>query len=173
MGRPLQAVGWAAIVLSLASCADDTVDANDGAASFIAYAADFDGYRSWSQTTVFDDGGAGGSVHPGAELVEYINRPSPTDGGVFSEGTVIVKEGIDGDPATRQAFAMAKRGGTYNAGGALGWEWFEVQNIDAAGDVQIIWRGTVPPQGETYSGNVNGDCNTCHRQAPHDAVFDQ
>jgi hypothetical protein len=145
----------------------------DAAGEFYAFAADFAHYRTWSSLVVVDDAGTGDPAHLDTVLVEYINQPAPPVGEPFPQGTILVKEGTSGDPNTRQAFAMVKRGGAYNADGAAGWEWFEVQNDDDAGDVAIVWRGTAPPSGQTYSGNVNGDCNGCHVKAPHDAVFAQ
>jgi hypothetical protein len=174
-------VGLGIAAALLASCSQASTS-NTGAADsgvgptageFIAYTADFDGYRAWSHITVVDDGGAGGSVHVQTPLIEYINRPPPAPTAAFPVGTILVKEAATGDPGTRQAFAMAKRGGDYNAAGAAGWEWFELQNIDSSGTVEILWRGTAPPAGEVYAGNVNGDCNTCHEKAPHDGVFAQ
>jgi hypothetical protein len=140
---------------------------------FVAYTSDFDGYRGWSHFTVFDDGGAGGAVHVATTFVEYRNNPDAAADPAFPLGTIIVKEAPTGDPDTRQAFAMVKRGGGFNASGAIGWDWFELQNVDDAGDVQIVWRGVEPPMGEIYSGNVSGDCNDCHQHAPHDDVFAQ
>jgi hypothetical protein len=138
---------------------------------FVAFAADFHAYRTWTRTTVVDDGGNGGAIHTDTVLAEYINDASAAGFAVFPVGTLIVKEGTTGDPATRQAFAMSKRGDAYNEAGVPGWEWLELQNLDDAGDVQIVWRGTAPPQSQVYAGNVNGDCNTCHAKAPHDGVF--
>jgi hypothetical protein len=153
----------------------DTGDAGagQGTGQFIAYTADFDGYRAWSHITVVDDGGTGSAVHMATTLIEYINRPPPAPTAVFPEGTILVKEAATGDPSTRQAFAMAKRGGDFNAAGAAGWEWFELQSLDSAGTVEIVWRGTAPAAGQVYAGNVNGDCNACHEKAPHDGVFAQ
>jgi hypothetical protein len=164
------------LVAALAACGPTSgappAGASDGGdGQFVAFAADFAGYRTWAHITVVDDGGD--PTHAAAVLTEYINESVPAAGVPFPVGTIIVKEPTTGDPDTRQAFAMVKRGGTYNAGGAAGWEWFELQNVDDAGDVGILWRGTAPPLGEKYAGNISGDCNTCHQTAPHDAVFAQ
>jgi hypothetical protein len=144
-----------------------------GLPEFIAFASSFEDYRAWSHFTVFDDGGAGGAVHVATTLIEYRNDPDASSDPGFPLGTIIVKEAPTGDPDTRQAFAMVKRGGGFNASGAAGWEWFELQNVDDAGHVQIEWRGVEPPMGEVYSGNVSGECNDCHEHAPHDDVFAQ
>jgi hypothetical protein len=174
------AVSGLAAAMALAACgqaqANDVGDdaaAAPGSGEFVAYTADFDGYRGWSHITVFDDGGAGSPVHAPTTLVEYINRSSPGPHADFPVGTILVKESASGDPDTRQAFAMTRRGGTFNPSGAAGWEWFELQNTGDAGTLTILWRGVAPPAGEVYAGNVNGDCNTCHEKAPHDGVFAQ
>jgi hypothetical protein len=177
-GAVVRGASLVVAALTAASCAPPGAPAgaqgtaDGGASEFVAFAPDFGGYRSWSSLDVFDDSGAGEPAHVSAQLVEYINQPRPPAGTPFAVGTIIVKEAVVGDPDTRQAFAMAKRGGDYNPG-LPAWEWFEVQNIDNAGDVDIIWRGIAPPAGQTYSGNVNGDCDTCHERAPHDGVYAQ
>ena len=58
-------------------------------------------------------------------------------------------------------FGRVKRGGGYNVGGANGWEWFELKNLDEQQST-IIWRGVGPPVGEMYAGDPNGGCNGCH-----------
>lgn len=123
-----------------ASGAAATSTASDG--EFIAFAGDFAGYRVWPHIEVVDDAGAGDPAHTDTQLVEYSHLVAPSSSAPFAPGTLIVKEGTTGDPDTRQAFAMAKRGGDYNAGGAVGWEWFELQNVDDAGAVESC--GAVP-----------------------------
>jgi hypothetical protein len=68
---------------------------------------------------------------------------------------------------------MAKRGGDYNAEGALGWEWFDL-DLTESGGVAVDWRGPVPPEGRGYECALGeddagsegvGDCNTCHGAA--------
>jgi hypothetical protein len=81
----------------------------------------------------------------------------------FPVGTIIVKEVNVGELTTRKIFAMQKRGGGFDPGGAVDWEWFELQNLDAD-NVRIVWRGNGPPNGETYGGNP-ATCNDCHAGA--------
>ena len=82
-----------------------------------------------------------------------------------------MKEPTIGTQNAEPFFAMVKRGGGYNAQGASGWEWFELQNLtDGSGGVQIVWRGLGPPAGEVYGGDPNAGCNTCHRDCGNDAV---
>jgi hypothetical protein len=66
---------------------------------------------------------------------------------------------------------MVKRGANFNGdGGALGWEWFELQNVDDK-RVTITWRGTGPADGDAY-GKGTGGCNGCHAaSAFSDFVF--
>jgi hypothetical protein len=68
----------------------------------------------------------------------------------------------------RQYFAMVKRGGSENAYGAKGWEWFELQNA-ADGTPGIVWRGVNPANG-SYGGNPTGGCNPCHVACGNDSV---
>jgi hypothetical protein len=76
-----------------------------------------------------------------------------------------VKTIAEDSPTPGKTFAMAKRGGNYNANGAIGWEWLELQE-DASGNILIVWRGISPPAGEGYGGSVvGGSCNTCHGTA--------
>jgi|HubBroStandDraft_6_1064221.scaffolds.fasta_scaffold522331_2 hypothetical protein len=139
---------------------------------FIAYASNFAGYHAWPHIDIVDDAGGGGAAHLDTNLTEYMLAPPPPKGTPFPVGTLIVKQGQVEGLAAGQAFAMAKRGGGYNDDGAAGWEWFELQTLPGGGDaVTIVWRGVAPPAGETYSGNVSGDCNQCHQGAPHDGVF--
>jgi hypothetical protein len=156
---------------SSASAPTEPVAAPSTSGYYVAFASNFTGYRSWSSIVVYDDAGRGDPAHVDTPLIEYINQPAPTPPAPFPVGTIIVKEAQVGDPGTRQAFAMAKRGGDYNEGGAPGWEWFEIENVDDGGAVEILWRGVAPAAGELYAGSVNGDCNTCHVNAPHDGVY--
>jgi hypothetical protein len=58
---------------------------------------------------------------------------------------------------------MEMRGGNFDPEGAVSWEWFELQNVDAD-NVRIVWRGNGPPNGETYGGD-SATCNDCHAGA--------
>ena len=137
---------------------------------FVAFASNFAGFHGWQSFDVTKEA-APGTVHPDATLIEYLNRPPPKGGREFPVGTIIVKEPTTGTPNTEPFFAMVKRGGGYNAQGASGWEWFELQNLtDGSGGVQIVWRGLGPPAGEVYGGDPNAGCNTCHRDCGNDAV---
>ncbi len=147
----------------------DSGAAVDGGDVFVAFSGDFQGFRSWQSFDVTADA-APGTVHPDAQLIEYLNKPPPHGSTEFPVGTIIVKEGTDGDVVGRQYFAMVKRGGGENATGAVGWEWFELRNLDANGSVGIVWRGVGPPAGEVYGGDPTAGCNTCHVACGNDAV---
>jgi hypothetical protein len=166
----LKKLACAALALFGTACGSPSA-AEQGAShggNFIAFAADFFDYHAWQSFDVTKDA-APGTIHPDAKLIEYLNKPPPGQSSEFPVGTIIVKEGTDGDPLARQFFAMAKRGPNWNVGGATGWEWFELRNT-AAGGVMIVWRGVGPPAGEVYGGDANAGCNTCHVQCGNDAV---
>jgi hypothetical protein len=151
-----------------------STDAGSSSGVFIAFASDFANFRSWQSFDVtideaVDAGLDAGGVHPDAKLIEYLNKPPPSGSTEFPVGTIIVKEGTDGPVYMRQYFAMVKRGGTENAAGAKGWEWFELQNA-ADGTPGIRWRGVGPPNGELYGGDPTGGCNSCHVKCGNDAV---
>ncbi len=68
---------------------------------------------------------------------------------------------------------MAKRGGDYNADGAVGWEWFDL-DLARSGEPLVDWRGPEPPAGRGYECALGeddagaegvGDCNICHLSA--------
>ena len=123
---------------------------------FVAREHDFQGFRHWQSYT--PDLGFPGNEHLSGPRTVYVRNPGKPK---FPIGTVIVKESGDGDLAKRKVFAMVKRGAGFNGnGGALGWEWFELQNVDTE-HVSIVWRGTGPANGDAY-GPGTGGCNDCH-----------
>ena len=95
-------------------------------------------------------------------MTVYWNRSPPSGSDEFPLGTIIVKQNDPG-ATTPQIFAMVKREGGYNASGAKGWEFFELQAADDQ-SVVILWRGVGPPVGESYGSDPN-TCNNCHSQA--------
>ncbi|HVY37894.1 MAG TPA: hypothetical protein VHM31_08160 [Polyangia bacterium] len=150
---------------------------------FVAFASDFAGFHDWSSApatpapglpavpgdgvtvadagaSAADAGNTDGGVHH-RPLTVYWNHAPPSGSATFPVGTIIVKETDEADPTQRQVFAMVKRGANFNASGAVGWEWFELENT-TAGSVVIKWHG-YGPMGttDTYGGNPHV-CNDCH-----------
>lgn len=124
--------------------------------SYVPFASHFASYTQWPSFTL-----------PGAPELElshlagdravYIKAMPPRGATRFPVGTLIVKTASD------RIFAMAKRGGNYNADGAVNWEWLELE-----GSVEqpfIRWRGIGPPDGEGYGPPGTSACNTCHAGA--------
>jgi hypothetical protein len=151
------AAGAVAGALAVAGCSGGSSDGGSKERfPFIAFAKDFAGFRSWPSRTTESAVSLGGSHIAGTRIV-YINQLPPAGATAFPVGTLIVKNmQTDG-----RIFARAKRGGGYNATGAVDWEWFELAE-NAAGDVAIKWHGFGPPSGEMYAGDPQGGCNACH-----------
>jgi len=168
MSRDPTSVSRAALGLFAVLCAatvaacggGDDSSAPPGDSSGVVFASSFQGFRSWTSYH-FDQPTAQGVVHAAGPRTEYIKALPPKGSTSFPVGTLIVKTLETGD---RQIFAMVKRGAGYNAGGAIGWEWFELKEADD-GTVAIIWRGVGPPSGEKYGGDPSGGCNGCHAAA--------
>lgn len=156
------------------------------AGQFVPLQKDFAQFRSWTRfdlglgidparadgggAIVADGGSADAAVHVGLPRVIYLNMVPPSGSTSFPVGTILVKTTGDGTATPGETFAMAKRGGSYNAKGAAGWEWFELADA-TDGTPLILWRGIVPPAGEGYAGIVGGVCNECHAAfAPNDFV---
>jgi hypothetical protein len=147
------------LILLLVACGQSDEAATKSTDHFIPLQRDFTNYRQWR---AFDLGVApADSVHPEGRRIVYLNQALPSGSAAFPAGTILVKAVTPLDGSTASIFAMAKRGGTYNAQGAVGWEWFELQD-GADGTTLIVWRGITPPSGEGYGNVVGGACNTCH-----------
>lgn len=160
---------------------DEEVDAQPDPAVFIAFARDFIEFRTWRQYVLensvspltpapHDDGGVedtdAGTAHVTGPRTVFINKIPPPRATQFVVGTVIVKAMT----GSADLFAMVKRGGNYNAKGAVGWEWFRLSTGRDSTPV-IVWRGLTPPTGDNYSGASGGTCNDCHEAArPNDFV---
>jgi len=143
--------------LSASACgghaAPEAVDA--GPPPFVATQSDFAGFAAWES---FDGGSqAMDGLNVVGQRTLYLNRRPPHGSIQFPTGTMVVKT-----TAGAPTLAMAKRGGDFNATGALGWEWFQLASA-TDGDVQIVWRGEGAPVMFTYS--TGGTCNSCHFSA--------
>lgn len=165
--RPLALAVWLA---ALAGCEPE---------GFVATEADLAGYESWHR---FDRGEQPvGPEHPAGSSVVFVNHLPPHGALAFPEGTIIVRvtPSTSPDPQTWEVHAMAKRGGSFNGGGALGWEFFDLElwrEPSGAYAPHIEWRGTSPPEGNGYEapdgGGVELSCNHCHgAYADNDSVL--
>lgn len=138
--------------------------------TFIAFGSSFADYRTWPSFEIAVDAAPGNDHLVGSRRVFYNQLP-PAGASTFPVGTIFLKESGDGPLPTRHVFAMVKRGGGFNAGGAKDWEWFELVH-DAAGNVILTWRGEGPPNGDAYGAGTTGGCNSCHGGASRtDYVF--
>jgi hypothetical protein len=126
------------------------------ASTFIPFQRDFQSFATWPHVEITGVA-VMGNVHLAGKRTIYINQMPGHGQTAFAPGTLIVKV-----METGEIFARAKRGGSYNAQGARGWEWFELKQVD--GEWLIIWRGIAPPAGVcAYGAIVGGACNDCHR----------
>lgn len=147
--------------LTLAACGGGGEAAGSQTSdAFVAFAGDLSGYRAWPSFPVDGDAAIAAGVHAAGRRIEYVNRLPPHSATAFPVGTVVVKEVHADVESDSRTFAMVKRGGGFNAAGASGWEWFELQRD--TDPVVITWRGVGPPLGEKYGGDAQGGCNGCH-----------
>lgn len=149
-----------AAVLGVLGCSSTPAPTDGERFPFIAFGADFAGFRSWTSQSI-ETAVAAGATHVSGPRTIYINALPPPGAASFPVGTIIVKETL----ADGKLFARVKRGGGYNTTGAVDWEWFEIEET-GSGAVIVIWHGVGPPSGETYGGDPNAGCNTCHRAVP-------
>ncbi|MBK7857501.1 MAG: hypothetical protein IPJ65_02525 [Archangiaceae bacterium] len=145
-----------ALATALCGCGAQVAPTADAGTTFIAFASHFNGYADW-ESFALPGGIAQGSSHLAGDRVIYLNHRPPAGATEFPVGTIIVKT------TQSQIFGMVKRGGNYNADGAVNWEWFELEGSSA--QTYIRWRGLGPPDGETYGGPGNSGCNNCHSGA--------
>lgn len=149
---------------------DGGVEPLDAGTSYVAFARDFAGFRTWERVGVEGAMLPIGTA-PGPTSV-YLNRRPPAGVRRFPVGTILVKAIENGDPAHWTVHAMVRRGVPYNRDGTIGWEFFELAFDE--GDVpRIVWRGPGPPSGHGYAamGRDAGGaevplvCNDCHAAA--------
>ncbi len=159
----------ACLVFGVLGCSPGSAASpNNQDQTFVAFASNFSGFRTWPSTPGVapgapqPPGSLDGGLHSGP-LVTYINQKPPHGSTSFPIGTIIVKEPTTPPLTERQIFAMVKRGGGFDLTGVTNWEWFELQNVDQ-NDVNVIWRGIGPPSGEVYAATPD-ICNACHELA--------
>ena len=119
MGRAL--LFFVAAAASLSGCGGSD---GQGGATFIALDHDFAGFQSWySATLPFNELSA--TVDPVGTHVGFVSRRPAAGATRYPIGTIIVKAiEPSADDTTWELFGMAKRGGGFNAGGAVDWEYF-------------------------------------------------
>lgn len=149
-----------AYTLFIISCSDDD-NATTPTDEFVADATTFDGWDSWTAIG-FAKGPADnlGQAHAGNDenatrWIYMMDMGDIPDNGIYPQGTVIVKQVLDGDGNQIGLVAMAKRGGDFNSN-YNGWEWFmwdENGNMMRGADL------------------MDNACNTCHAAAATDYVF--
>ena len=141
-------------------------DAGTAPKVFIALQRDFADFQSWKQVYFGDDVIEG---HPTGPRYGYVNHPLAVGDTQYPIGTIIVKVvEVMPSPQAWDIFAMAKRGGNFNADGAKNWEFFTLA-LNAGGAPVILARGTDATVvdgagGHGYTG-ANGNllrCNNCH-----------
>ncbi len=147
-----------ALVALLGACAGHG-GSSDAPNVFIAFADTFQSFRTW--TSFHDDYEASPSPEVNGPRTQYINQTPPHGSTEFPVGTIIVEAR---ENAAMNIFAAVKRGGDFNATGAVNWEWFELQELDGPGSfVKQLWRGYGPQSPtDSYGGDIN-TCNNCHK----------
>lgn len=110
---------------------------------------------------------------PTGHSTVYVDRLPPSGATAFPVGTHILRVmGSGDDPTLWEAHGLVKVGGDFNAGGAVGWEYYGLDlSRDADGELVAAtrWHGVGPPDGDGYAhlgdaGPVLG-CNHCHGAA--------
>jgi hypothetical protein len=104
-------------------------------------------------------------------VVVYLKQLPPLDATSFPVGAMLVKTVEIGQPSTWEVHGMIKRGGSFNARGALGWEFLDL-SVDEDCTPRINWRGDRPPRDHGYKSlpglepegemMMDADCNSCH-----------
>jgi hypothetical protein len=136
----------------------------------------FQNFRSWRSTPGVGPAGApedvlamaDGGPHSFGPMTSYINSVPPPGSTSFPIGTIIVKETTEGPVTSHKIFAMEKRGGDFNSGGAVNWEWFELQSINESNVGPFVWRGYGPTNSMDSYGGDPQVCNGCHAMAAAD-----
>ncbi len=137
---------------------------------FIASERDFADFDTWER---FDRGTRGFlPSHLDGETYVYLNRRPEEGATAFPVGTIVVRVTSAGPMSDWEVHAMVKRGGQYNAAGAVGWEYFDLEMVRTAGEEggaltpTIHWRGEGPgDDGDGYARGAEGvllGCNHCH-----------
>jgi hypothetical protein len=149
--------------LAVAACSDDEDNTVTPPQQFDAQAADFAGFKSWTQPAgphrgpdPAEIGQAHGAPDSTLQRFIYLNNGSAERGsnGQFPQGTIFVKQTVKEDGSVVATTGMAKRGGNFNTA-QNGWEWFLLNE-----DGTIAQRGAeiaAAPCGACHSQNANQD----------------
>jgi hypothetical protein len=164
------------------ACLDNELDPSErvaGKSVFIAQTRDFAPYTDWMSFKRESKSEHGGLL--GTTTI-YVNNPPDPETQTFPVGTILFKrmDVVGFDQPT--IHAMTKRGGGFNAQGALGWEYFELL-LDSKSRPIVLWRGEEPPSDEQYQAllgasdierpvGTDGTCNSCHSEG-QDGVLDE
>src|SRR5581483_5756799 len=133
----------AVAALTLAACGARS-SAPAGAAEFIAEDSDFASFREWTSFQLPSTNPVSDLVYPAGARVAYLDQRPPRGATRYPNGTIIVKAiELGAGPSDWEIFARAKRGGDFNAAGAVGWEFFLLR-IGADGRAHITSRGVAP-----------------------------
>jgi hypothetical protein len=108
--------------------------------TFLAFETSFRDFHQWEAFPAETGDEIPNSPHLAGKRTAYLNQRPPPGSTSFPVGTIIVKEIINDDPTQSDVVARVKRGGSYNARGASGWEWFELR-YGTGGTLGIWWRG--------------------------------
>lgn len=141
----------------------------DPSSVFIALQSDFATFESWPRYFL---GSGPLEGHPAGARYGFIKESAPKGAATYPVGSIIVKTVEFG--MTKQEwelFAMAKRGGGFNSGGAKDWEFFTLR-MSTSGVPIIISRGSNPADGDADGGSTGHGysdttgtgvtCNRCH-----------
>ncbi len=135
--------------------------------TFVAFGRDFADFEGWRS---FDRGLDRVPPTHDAHSVIYVDSLPESATDHFPVGTRIVRVEQHGEQPTQwELHAMVKRGGSFNASGATGWEFFEL-TLDGQRRPTIVWRGEGPASGDGYRAPEGGDllgCNHCHASATY------
>jgi hypothetical protein len=145
------------LLAALAAC-----EQSSSAPVFIALDRDFANFRQWEEV---DFGQESIDGHPSGDSHGFLSRR--TKGASYPVGTLIVKAFLPG----WELFAMAKRGGGFNARGAVDWEFFRLKLVNDT--PLIVSRGIFAFDPDSDGGVGYGAagtvldslCNSCHGTA--------
>lgn len=154
----------AAVIALLACVASCGAEPPADTTAFIALDRDFQGFRAWPRVPLSAVSAGGHPEGPGQYV--YVSRARPSGARDFAVGTMLVRTFELPTLTSWEIFAMAKRGGGFNADGDAGWEFFRLR-LDAQGRVVIVARGIAPRTDtvDTYSTGDHAGCNACHGTA--------